>query len=294
VCLDHVSHQQHDAFGLRAGEPSMIREQSIASDVEPAISPGLLGLASSCFVGGLDEAAESLVRHAATAAGGYACLCNVHVLTEALHDASILDAVEGAAFRFPDGEPVAWLLRRLGFQTAHRIGGPDLFPRVVERGRSIGLRHVFLGSTEPTLARLQRTMVDRYPGAEVVGALSLPFADEPDVEAALVGTVRDVRAQIVWVALGAPKQELWMARAAPRMPDVTFVGIGAAFDFHAGTKRRAPLAMQRLGLEWLHRLASEPRRLGVRYVRSNTEFMIRTGFELGHRRLRSHGRRAGT
>ena len=254
---------------------------SIASDMEPAGSPGLLGLASRCFVGDLDDAAESLAKHAESGAGGYACLCNVHVLTEALHKASVLHAVEGAALRFPDGEPVAWLLRRMGFETAQRIGGPDLFPRVVERGRGIGLRHVFVGSTEPTLARVRRTMVDRYAGADVADALTLPFADEPGIEGSLVDSILDVRAHIVWVALGAPKQELWMARAAPRMPEVTLVGIGAAFDFLAGTKRRAPQAMQRAGMEWLHRLASEPRRLIVRYARSNTEFVVRSGYRAG-------------
>jgi N-acetylglucosaminyldiphosphoundecaprenol N-acetyl-beta-D-mannosaminyltransferase len=267
----------------------MIREHTIASDVEPAVSPGLLGLVSMCFVGDLDDAADALAKHAVSGAGGYACLCNVHVLTEALHETSIRHAVEGAALRFPDGEPVAWLLRRLGFETAQRIGGPDLFPRVIERGRGLGLRHVFVGSTEPTLAQLRTTMIDRYPGAAVMETLTLPFADEPEVEGSLVDSIRELRAHIVWVALGAPKQELWMTHAAPRMPEVTLVGVGAAFDFLAGTKRRAPVAMQRAGLEWLHRLASEPRRLMVRYTRSNTEFVVRSGFELGRRRLRRDG-----
>ena len=261
---------------------------SIATDMETAGSPSLLGLASRCFVGDLDDAAEALANHAASAAGGYACLCNVHVLTQALDDASILHAVDGAALRFPDGEPVAWLLRRMGYDRAQRIGGPDLFPRVLGEGRSMGLRHFFVGSTESTLAGVRRAMVDRYAGVDVVGTRSLPFAGEPAVEDSLVETILDARVHVVWVALGAPKQELWMARAAPRMPGVTLVGVGAAFDFLAGTKRRAPVPMQRAGLEWLHRLASEPRRLTARYVRSNTTFMVRTGLELGRRRLGSH------
>jgi N-acetylglucosaminyldiphosphoundecaprenol N-acetyl-beta-D-mannosaminyltransferase len=263
--------------------------QERSTESEPALSTGLLGLASTCFVGDLDSAADSLARHAASAAGGYACLCNVHVLTEALHDASVLNAVEGAALRFPDGEPVAWLLRRMGFEAARRIGGPDLLPRVVDRGRGVGLRHFLVGSTEPTLAILQRVIVDRFPGADVIGAQSLPFADAPTVEDSLVETIRDKRVQVAWVALGAPKQELWMARAAPEMAGVTLVGVGAAFDFLAGSKRRAPVAIQRAGLEWMHRLASEPRRLTSRYVRSNTEFIARTGIELARRRLRGRG-----
>ena len=267
----------------------MREQRSIEADAKPAVSTGLLDLASTCFVGDLDGAAESLASHAASSVGGYACLCNAHVLTEALHDVSVLNALEGAALRFPDGEPVAWLLRRMGFGTARRIGGPDLFPRVVDRGREMGLRHFLLGSTEPTLATLRRVIVDRFPGADVIGALSLPFANAPAVEDSLVETIRDTRAQVVWVALGAPKQELWMARAAPVMAGVTLVGVGAAFDFFTGAKQRAPVPIQRAGLEWLHRLASEPRRLTSRYVRSNTEFIARTGIGLARRRLRGCG-----
>jgi N-acetylglucosaminyldiphosphoundecaprenol N-acetyl-beta-D-mannosaminyltransferase len=262
-----------------------VRAHPIAAETERAASPSLLGLASSCFVGDLDGAAGTLAKHAASSTGGYACLCNVHVLTQALDEASIFHAVDGAALRFPDGEPVAWLLRRMGYDRARRIGGPDLFPRVLGEGRSMGLRHFLVGSTESTLAGVRRAMVDRYAGVDVVGTGSLPFADEPAVEDSLVDTILEARVHVVWVALGAPKQELWMARAAPRMTGVTLVGVGAAFDFLAGTKRRAPVSMQRAGLEWLHRLASEPHRLTGRYVRSNTEFIVRTGLELGRRRL---------
>ena len=258
-------------------------------NAELRVSRGLVDLASTCFVGDLDRAADSLARHAASAAGGYACLCNVHVLTEALHDPALREAVEGAAWRFPDGEPVAWLLRRMGFVTARRIGGPDLFPAVVDRGRALGLRHFLVGSTEPTLSMLQRAIVDRFPGADVVGARSLPFADAPDVEDVLVEAITEKHAQVAWVALGAPKQELWMARAAPVLPGVTFLGVGAAFDFLTGAKRRAPVSAQRLGLEWLHRLASEPGRLTSRYVRSNSEFIAHVAVELARGRLRRRG-----
>jgi N-acetylglucosaminyldiphosphoundecaprenol N-acetyl-beta-D-mannosaminyltransferase len=262
-------------------------EPQSALGTEVAASRSLFELASTCFVGDLGSASDIVVERVAAGSGGYVCLCNVHVLTQALHDDALARAVRGAAIRFPDGEPVAWLLRRTGSPEARRIGGPDLFPLVVDHGRRARLRHLFVGSTESTLERLARVIGERYAGADVAGIHPLPFAEAPEIEDALVERVQSAGVNIVWVALGAPKQELWMARAAPLLPATVFVGVGAAFDFLAGDKRRAPAAMRRAGLEWLHRLASEPRRLTGRYLRSNSEFIARTGVELSRQRLRN-------
>jgi len=265
-----------------------------AAGSEPTSPPraGLVELVSTCFVGDLDDGSDALVEHAASGRGGYACLCNVHVLTEALHDAELQTILRSAAIRFPDGEPVAWLLRRTGHGRARRIGGPDLLPRVVDRGRAVGLRHFLAGSTEENLARVADALRGHFAGAEIVGTQALPYAHEPPVDERLLEQAREARAQVLWVSLGAPKQERWMVRAAPLLPDVMLAGVGAAFDFVAGTKPRAPALMQRAGLEWLHRMASEPRRLTSRYIRSNSEFVGRTAWELARRRLRA-GRREG-
>ncbi len=249
----------------------------------PVLAPNLLDLVSSCFVGSLRAATEGLVEHAADERGGFVCLCNVHVLTSALHDVRVRTVLSCAVIRFPDGEPVAWLLRRLGLPLARRVGGPDLFSSVVDSGRERGLRHFFVGSTDENLERLGRTLANRFPGAEVVGSHAPPHVAEPDVQEA-IAKIEASRAQVVWVGLGAPKQELWMSRASPELPGVTLVGVGAAFDFLAGAKRRAPAWMQRAGLEWLFRLASEPRRLTWRYTSSNSEFLARTAWELAQRR----------
>jgi N-acetylglucosaminyldiphosphoundecaprenol N-acetyl-beta-D-mannosaminyltransferase len=243
----------------------------------------VLELASSCFAGDLDVAADRVVEHAASERGGYMCLCNVHVLTTALHDRELRAALTNAEIRFPDGEPVAWLLRRLGSAQARRIGGPDLLPCVIDQGRNVGLRHFFVGATERDLERVGRALVDRYPEAEIVGQHAPPHTLEPEVDAA-IDKVLTSRAQVVWVGLGAPKQEFWMARAASALPGVTLIGVGAAVDFVGGAKRRAPAWMQRMGLEWSFRLASEPRRLSARYMRTNSEFVARTAVELARRR----------
>lgn len=257
--------------------------------IEPVVTRSLprslLGLAESCDVGDLDGAARAVAVRAAGGAGGYVCLCNVHVVTSALHDVELRRALEGAWKRLPDGAPVAWLQRRAGSELAARVGGPDLMPRVVDVGRELGVRHFLLGSTEDVLVRLAETLRRRYPGAEIVGSHSPPFGHSGDSDAAAVAAVRDVRPDVVWCALGAPKQELWMHRNAALLPGVVLVGVGAAFDFLAGTKRRAPRWMRQGGLEWLHRLVGEPARLGRRYARTNTEFVLRCGLELTRRRV---------
>jgi N-acetylglucosaminyldiphosphoundecaprenol N-acetyl-beta-D-mannosaminyltransferase len=249
----------------------------------PQLPPRLTDLAAACFVGDLESATTAMVARAAERAGGYVCHCNVHVLTEALHDDEVRRVLSGAAIRFPDGAPVAWLLRRVGSNQAERIGGPDLFPRVVARGREQGLRHFLVGSTERTLTALDAALRRSIPGSELVGHYSPPFTERPAVDEA-AELIRAAQVHLVWVGLGAPKQEIWCARASAELPDVTFVGVGAAFDFLAGVKRRAPAWMRRTSLEWLFRMASEPRRLTSRYLRTNTEFVLRAGDELVRRR----------
>jgi N-acetylglucosaminyldiphosphoundecaprenol N-acetyl-beta-D-mannosaminyltransferase len=244
----------------------------------------LLALTSSCFDGGLEAAADRVVAHAIANRGGYVCLCNVHVLVTALHDASLRETIEGAELRLPDGAPVAWLLRALGSRHARRVGGPDLLAFVLDRSRDGLLRHFFAGSTERELEALTRLVARTWQGVEIVGHHAPRFAPQPPIEESLA-RIRDSGAQLVWVGLGAPKQELWMARAACALPDVTFVGVGAAFDFVAGSKPRAPEWMQGVGLEWLFRMMSEPRRLGGRYLRTNSEFIALTAVGLTRRRL---------
>ena len=258
--------------------------------VEKPSSASLLDLASSCFVGDMDAASALLVERAERHADGYVCLCNTHVLTLALHDIQLRRVLGDAALRLPDGAPVAWLQRVSGSRHAQRIGGPDLLTRLLDRGRVVGLRHLFVGSTERTLEHLKGVAERRFPGADVVGVHAPPYAELPDVEERLVELARAAQPHVVWVGLGAPKQELWMARAAPAFPSATLIGVGAAFDFLAGTKRRAPVWMQEAGFEWLHRMVSEPRRLTARYFRSNTEFIRVAGIELARQRLAARAR----
>jgi N-acetylglucosaminyldiphosphoundecaprenol N-acetyl-beta-D-mannosaminyltransferase len=246
----------------------------------PQVAPGIVP-----FVGELPEAAGLVIERALSGAGGYVCLLNVHLFVSARHDARLSSVLQTAALVFPDGWPVAWLQRRLGATTARRVPGPDLMPAVISAGRGRGLRHFLYGSTPAVIDSLQAQLEAAFPDAAVAGAYAPPFgtrtaADELDD----VQRIRLASPNVVWCALGSPKQELWAARNAEALAPAIVVGIGAAFDFLAKNKLRAPQGWQRLGLEWLHRLASEPRRLAWRYIRTNPEFAAVALREVSRRR----------
>jgi N-acetylglucosaminyldiphosphoundecaprenol N-acetyl-beta-D-mannosaminyltransferase len=236
---------------------------------------GCTVLGVKCFVGDLEAAAETVLDRARSGAGGYACLGNAHVLVTAQHDEQFKAALADAWVTFPDGAPVAWVQRRRAATGAVRVCGPDLMPFVIERGVPAGVRHFLLGAGEDVLARLRQTLNERFPAVEIVGSYS-PSRQEIESDAAsIVERIRTAEPAIVWCAFGAPRQELWMSRNARALAPAVLVGVGAAFDFLAGAKARAPVWMQRSGLEWLHRLLHEPRRLTARYVKTNSEFALR-------------------
>jgi N-acetylglucosaminyldiphosphoundecaprenol N-acetyl-beta-D-mannosaminyltransferase len=255
------------------------------ADVQPRAASAL---GVTCYAGDLEGAADEVIARAASRSGGHAVLCNVHVLITALREPPVRAALDDAWRVFPDGAPVAWLLRRSGAPHARRIGGPDLMRAVLARGRTRGLRHVLFGSTEDVLDALLAALERDLPGVNVVGSYAPPFGTE-DAPDALERITR-AEPDVVWVALGAPKQERWMNRHAASLHPAVALGVGAAFDFHAGTKPRAPRWMQRTGLEWLHRLGSEPRRLGWRYLTTNTRFLVLVARE---RTRRASRRRPG-
>lgn len=210
----------------------------------------------------------------------YVCICNVHSVVTAGQDAAYCRAIAGADMATPDGAPIAWMLRRLGFSDQQRINGPDLMWKycgeAARRNESIYL----YGGTQRTLDMLQRRLADAFPGLRMAGAWSPPFrALTAQEEADAVARINESGAGTVWVSLGCPKQEMWMAAHRGRV-NAVMIGVGAAFDYHAGTLRRAPLWMQNSGLEWLYRLVSEPRRLWKRYLVTNTVFILRATIQL--------------
>jgi N-acetylglucosaminyldiphosphoundecaprenol N-acetyl-beta-D-mannosaminyltransferase len=254
-------------------------EERTSTPVRPA-GPDVATFGLPCFRGTLAAARDWTIDAATDRAGGYVCLMNVHVLETALHDAEVASVLERARVVFPDGAPIAWLQRRR-HGSAERVGGPDLMAAVLSAGRGAGLRHAFYGSTRDVLDLLEQTVEERYPGVEIVGSIAPPFGsrDQSELDAEL-DELREADPHIVWVALGAPRQELWAALHAAALTPALVVCVGAAFAFLSGSKNRAPRWMQTHGLEWLHRLATEPRRLGGRYVRTNARFVVRAAADV--------------
>jgi N-acetylglucosaminyldiphosphoundecaprenol N-acetyl-beta-D-mannosaminyltransferase len=214
----------------------------------------------------------------------YVCICNAHSVVTATQDPSFRDILVHADMATPDGAPVAWLMRRTGHPGQQRINGPDLMFRFCERAAADGTPVFLLGSAPETLAMLQGRLLAALPRLVIAGTMSPPFRELSSAEdEELVATVNRAQPGVVFVSLGCPKQERWMAAHRGRIQAV-MIGVGAAFDFHAGTVARAPGWMRHNGLEWLHRLVSEPRRLWRRYLVTNSAFIVGAARQLLHRR----------
>lgn len=232
-----------------------------------------------------DATLDTISRWASARESRYVCICNVHSVVTAARDEAFARIVAGADLATPDGAPIAWMLRRLGHAGQQRINGPDLMARYLMKAAGAGESIFLFGGTQATLDRLEPALEQRFAGLRVAGTCSPPFrALTPQEDAAIVDEINRSGAATVWVALGCPKQEAWMAAHRGRIHAV-MVGVGAAFDFFAGSVPRAPAWMQRMGLEWLHRLGSEPRRLWRRYLVTNTLFIVGAARQLARRGL---------
>ncbi len=221
----------------------------------------------------MEEATSYLIDSLKTLSGKYICFSNVHTLVTAIEDEKYLRALNGSAVTFPDGAPVASALRRKGNARARRVAGPDFMERILQKTAGGPTRHFFYGSTQHTLGELVRAVRAKYPGIDIAGSFSPTFEDLSEAEEnEITDIINKDRPDIIWVGLGAPKQEIFMASHEDRF-DGVMIGVGAAFDFIAGTKKRAPVFMQRMHLEWLYRLLSEPVRLGRRYLVTNTKYL---------------------
>ena len=201
-------------------------------------------------------------------------VCNVHSVMSARKDDALARAFARAEINTSDGVPLVWVLRSRGHRAQPRMYGPALAEHAFAYGLARGWRHYFYGATAETLQRLEQNLVQRFPGIQIAGMYAPPFrALDPQEHAAAIRAIKDSGAHIVWIGLGMPKQEKWMDEVRDQLPNTVLVGVGAAFDFLAGTKPQAPGWMQDAGLEWLFRLGTEPRRLWRRYLWNNPAFL---------------------
>lgn len=201
----------------------------------------------------------------------YVCVCPVHSIMECRRSAQVRSVFNAAGMVTPDGMPVVWVARSGGHPNVRRVYGPDLMLAELQRLRH---RHFFYGGGPGVARRLGSSMRDRFRGLQVAGVLEPPFASLDELctpEAA--DEINRAGADIVWVGMSSPKQDLWMARMRPLLNAPVLIAVGAAFDFLSGTVAQAPPWMQRSGLEWVHRLATDPRRLWRRYLVDNPWFV---------------------
>jgi N-acetylglucosaminyldiphosphoundecaprenol N-acetyl-beta-D-mannosaminyltransferase len=234
----------------------------------------VLGVGVSAITMG--DALTHIDRWIASGDSRYVCVTGVHGLMESQTDPALRDIHNRAGLVTPDGMPLVWLSWLHGHRAVERVYGPDLMLACCERSCERGYRHFFYGGAPGVPERLAARLQQRFPGLTVAGTWSPPFHElTGDEERAMLDRVAGARPDIVWVGLSTPKQERWMARYVDRLRVPVMIGVGAAFDMHAGVKRQAPRWMQRSGLEWLFRLASEPRRLGRRYLVNNPRFVWR-------------------
>lgn len=198
---------------------------------------------------------------------------DVHMIMEGHEQCGFRSRLNAADMVNPDGMPVVWALRALGHRNARRVYGPDAMLALLRAAQDSGIPVGFYGGNEDTLARLICSVDKGFPGIQIVFKMSPPFRQLSKAEdASIVKQITDSGARFLFVGLGCPKQENWIFEHRDCIPAVMF-GVGAAFDFLAGTKRQAPRWMMQRGLEWSFRLASEPRRLAGRYLKHNPRFV---------------------
>lgn len=239
----------------------------------PRLAIGGIAIHMARFAAALDHV-EGMIR---SGEPGYVCHVSAHGIVNAQDDPDLAKALAGATLAATDGMPLVWLGRWRGL-AAERVYGPDFMRALLGRTaawRDRECRHFFYGASEEVLEGLIKHVGEAYPGARVAGAISPPFRPmSPEEELADLRVMEEAGTDVIWVGLGLPRQELWMARNRPRTRVPLMIGVGAAFDFLAGTKPQAPRLLGANGFEWLFRMVTEPRRLAPRYLEIVPRFLI--------------------
>jgi len=245
---------------------------TIAGHRNPFVTRPVLGV--QVAVSSYDEVIQQSLLWAKERQSSALFFAAVHMIMEAVDDPAFLSRLNAAGTVFPDGMPLVWALRMLGASKAQRVYGPDLTVAMLAAAEGAGVSVGFYGSSQAVLDALVRVVRQRHPMLNLAFIESPPFrALTPEEDVAIVDRVTASGAQVLFVGLGCPKQERWIVEHMGKIPAVMFA-VGAAFDFIAGSKRQAPRWMMRSGLEWLFRLATEPRRLAMRYLKHNPRFVL--------------------
>jgi N-acetylglucosaminyldiphosphoundecaprenol N-acetyl-beta-D-mannosaminyltransferase len=246
---------------------------TVAAPASPIQRVDILGVGVSAI--DMDRALEEIERWVVEQEPHYVCVTGVHGVMESQRDPELREIHNRSGLTTPDGMPMVWLGHRAGADWMQRVYGPDLMLALAARAAERGWSSFFYGGKEGVADLLGTRLQARFPAFEVAGTYCPPFRPLTSEEDAEVSARIDASgATLVWVGLSTPKQERWMAAHVGKLRAPVVLGVGAAFDIHAGTLRQAPPWMQRHGLEWLYRLYREPRRLARRYLSNNPRFVL--------------------
>ncbi len=225
----------------------------------------LAGVSLSCI--DRPAALEAFFALVSAGAGGYVTITDANSIVAAQADAKLRAIINGGRLALPDGMPSVWLGRLKGYPV-RRVAGAEFLGDVLADPRARAMRHTFYGGDEQSIQRIAARAGERLGPGAIAGWHAPPLREAGALEeASVIAAIAATQPDVIWVGLGAPKQEYWIANHAKHFPNTVLVGAGAALDFFAGLQSRAPAWMRSAGLEWLHRLMQEPRRLWPRYSR---------------------------
>jgi N-acetylglucosaminyldiphosphoundecaprenol N-acetyl-beta-D-mannosaminyltransferase len=222
----------------------------------------------------LESAVARVAEELEARRNGYVCFIGVHGVMEAQRDPRMAQVYAHATMMVPDGAPTVWVGRWQGFSAMQRVAGPDLMLEIFRREQFATCTHFFYGGKEGVAEELRDSLTQRFPWVRIVGTHTPPYRDlTPQEEDSLARRIHELKPDIIWVGISTPKQERFMMRFLPLLNSTLMFGVGAAFDFHTGRIKDSPQWVKRAGMQWLHRLAQDPRRLFWRYLRNNSAFL---------------------
>ena len=231
-------------------------------------------LKTNINVTNIDEAVGYIDKYLEQMRGEYICISNVHTTVTAYRDEEYRKVQNGSILNMPDGKPLSIVQKLRGYTQAGRVPGPDLMPAIFKLSEKRGYRHYFYGSTPETIEKLGIRLKEAYPRLQIVGMYSPPFralTEEEDKK--ICDEINELKPDFLWVGIGAPKQEMWMWKHQEKIHNTVMFGVGAGFNFFAGTLDKAPKWMEKASLEWLFRLSKEPKRLWRRYILGGFKYL---------------------
>lgn len=239
----------------------------------------------------MQDAVATTQQALAEKSKGYICVTGVHGIMEARRDRKLSRIFDHAMMVVPDGMPTVWVGHLQGHRHMERVAGPDLMLEIFKRAEFRDVTHFFYGGKEGIADELSAGMKQRFPWLRILGSYTPPYRElSNEEEAELVRQVHVLKPDIIWVGISTPRQEEFMTHLLPKLSTTLMFGVGAAFDFHTGRIKDSPAWVKRAGLQWLHRVIQDPRRLWKRYLINNSAFLWQMGLQFAGVRRYPAGR----